>query len=241
MSGGDDRWLRAPSARALLLAALTMSLVLAVAFVVIDKPRPDEVGVLVSQTPMTDQQSRDQVVDAARQIVTAAQLEAVTGSYTFLSCTNEQDPPYQPALYLNFALSQPNSTKRIREIADALVADGWSESPSMGEHFGRKLTRDGVTSTFTRTSTNRTSERCASMGNAAIWPITATTIRLGPTSPASSVEAALQQHGVQPAAVFEPDRSQSACVDETPITVQRKGSVGAIIHDDGDDLTDARI
>ncbi len=148
MSGGDDRWLRAPSARALLLAALTMSLVLAVAFVVIDKPRPAEVGVLVSQTPMTDQQSRDQVVDAARQIVTAAQLEAVTGSYTFLSCTNEQDPPYQPALYLDFALSQPNSTKRIREIADALVADGWSESPSMGEHFGRKLTRDGVTTTF---------------------------------------------------------------------------------------------
>ena len=29
-----------------------------------------------------------------------------------------------------------------------MVADGWQEAPSMGEHFGMKLTKDGVTATF---------------------------------------------------------------------------------------------
>ena len=72
------------------------------------------------------------------------------GGYTFLSCTNEHDPPYQAAVYLNFQMSGADSVKRIREIAAAMVAHGWHESASMGEHFGRKLTKDGVTSTFHR-------------------------------------------------------------------------------------------
>ncbi len=133
-----------------MLTALTMSLAFGVAFIVIDKPPPAEVGELGNQAPLTDEQSRDQVVSSAREIVAAAQLEAVTGSYTFLSCANEHDPPYQAALYLNFALSEPNSVERVRQIADALVADGWTEATSMGESFGRKLTRDGVTTTFQR-------------------------------------------------------------------------------------------
>jgi hypothetical protein len=99
-------------------------------------------------TPFTDEQSRDQVVDAARQVVTTARLRDVTAGYIFLSCSTDNDPPYQAAVHLNFFLSETNSVGRIREIATALVAHGWHEAPSMGEHFGPKLTRDGVTSTF---------------------------------------------------------------------------------------------
>ena len=29
-----------------------------------------------------------------------------------------------------------------------MVAHGWQEAPSMADHFGLKLTKDGVTSTF---------------------------------------------------------------------------------------------
>ena len=36
-----------------------------------------------------------------------------------------------------------------------MVAHGWQEAPALGEHFGMKLTKDGVTSTFTRTPTTR--------------------------------------------------------------------------------------
>ena len=45
-------------------------------------------------------------------------------------------------------MSETNSVKRIGEIAAAMTAHGWQAAPTMGEHFGRKLTKDGVTSTF---------------------------------------------------------------------------------------------
>jgi hypothetical protein len=148
MSGGNNDVLPRRAARALLLAALVMSLVLGVAFVVITTSKRDDVGALGDAAPMTDEQSRDQVLNSAKQIVDVAQLEGVSGSYVFLSCTSLHDPPYQAAVYLNFGLPKTNSVKRIREIAVAMVAHGWQEAPSMGEHFGLKLTKAGVTSTF---------------------------------------------------------------------------------------------
>ena len=131
-----------------MLSALMTSLVLGLGFVVINEPPEAEIDALGNAAPLTDQQSRDQVVDAARQIVTAAQLRGVTGGYTFLSCTNEHDPPYHAAMYLNFQMPGSDAVKHIREIATAMVAHGWHDAASMGEHFGRKLTKDGVTSTF---------------------------------------------------------------------------------------------
>jgi hypothetical protein len=148
MSGGDDRWLRTRAARALILAALALSLVLGIGFVVINTSPDTAVNALGRSAPLTDEQSRSQVIESARHIVTVAQLRDVNGSYVFLSCTNEHDPPYQAALYLNFPLPETNSVRYIRDIAAAMVAHGWQQSPSMGEHFGLKLTRDGVTSTF---------------------------------------------------------------------------------------------
>jgi hypothetical protein len=148
MSAGNGRWLRTTSARALMFSALMLSLVLGVAFVVVNKPHDAVMGLPANGTPMTDEQSRDQVVEAARQVVTTTGLRDVTAGYVFLSCSTEHDPPYQAAVYLNFTLSESNSVGHIREIAGALLAHGWQEAPSMGEHFGPKLTRDAVTSTF---------------------------------------------------------------------------------------------
>ncbi|RDH79145.1 hypothetical protein DVS77_06730 [Mycolicibacterium moriokaense] len=148
MSGAPGDRLRSPAARALMLAALVMSLVLGIGFVVIDAARTPDAGMLGNAAPLTDEQATAQVVDSARQIVDAARLQEVSGSYIFLSCTSLHDPPYQAAVYLNFALPETNSVKRVREVAAAMTNDGWREAPAMGEHFGMKLTKDGVTSTF---------------------------------------------------------------------------------------------
>lgn len=145
MSGGKGGWLQTAPAKALILAALILSLVLGSAFVVVNTSPDAESG---SGAPMTDEQSTGQVVESARQIVAAAQLREVSGTSIFLSCTSLHDPPYQAAVYLNFVLPERNPAKRIREIGTAMLAHGWQEAPSMGEHFGLKLTRDGVTSTF---------------------------------------------------------------------------------------------
>lgn len=121
---------------------------LGIGFVVVNSPPDVENAMLGGETPLTDKQAVDQVVGSARQIVEAARLDGVSGSYVFLSCTSLHDPPYQAGVYLNFLLPESNSARRIREIAETMVAHGWQEAPTTGQHFGMKLTKAGVTSTF---------------------------------------------------------------------------------------------
>ena len=111
---------------------------------------PADDKVTIKGAPMTDAQAEDQVLASARQIVAAAQLKDVTGGSAFVSCQNADDPPYQVAIYLNFRLLQADSVRYLRQVGAALVANGWARTASTGEHFGDKLTRDGVTAIFYR-------------------------------------------------------------------------------------------
>ena len=79
-----------------------------------------------------------------------AQLQDATGGYAFVSCKNENEPPYQAAVYMSFRLPQSNSVKYLRDVAASMAAHGWTPAASMGEHFGQKLTKDGVTAIFYR-------------------------------------------------------------------------------------------
>ena len=148
MSGGEPEWLRSSAARALMFAAFGLCLVMGIGFIAISTSHKPETGPLGGAAPLSDEEASTQVVDSARQIIDVAKLRGVSGSYAFLSCTSLHDPPYQAAAYLNFRLPEANSVKRIREVATAMLANGWREAPSMGEHFGMKLSKDGVTSTF---------------------------------------------------------------------------------------------
>jgi len=139
------RWSRSAM---LVLAALAVVLAVAAGLLwLTDRPADD---VKVQGQPMTDAQAAGQVVGSARQIVDAARLQQVTGGYAFVSCKNENEPPYQVAVYLNFRLPQSNSVSYLREVGATLVARGWVPASSVGEHFGQKLTRDGVTAIFYR-------------------------------------------------------------------------------------------
>jgi hypothetical protein len=100
--------------------------------------------------PMTDAQAAGQVLASARQIVSVAALRDATGGRAFMSCKNENEPPYQAAVYMSFRLPQSNSVKYLRDVAASMAAHGWAFAASMGEHFGQKLTKDGVTAIFYR-------------------------------------------------------------------------------------------
>ena len=143
-----DGWLRSPRSVVLLLAALVTALVIAAAFVSLRDLRADAVA--LHGEPMTDAQAAGQVVASAKQIVSVAQLQDATGGYAFVSCKNENEPPYQAAIYMSFRLPQSNSVKYLRDVAASMTAHGWTPAASMGEHFGQKLTKDGVTAIFYR-------------------------------------------------------------------------------------------
>jgi hypothetical protein len=148
MTGGKGAWRWSPAARAVVLTALSMALALGVGFVVFKSSRNAESDTLGGVEPMTDEQATNQVLDSTRDIVDAANLRDVSASVVFLSCTSSHDPPYQAAVHLNFGLPLTNSVKRISEVAAAMRAHGWQQAPAMAEHFGMKLTRGAVTSTF---------------------------------------------------------------------------------------------
>jgi hypothetical protein len=141
-----DGWLRSPRSVVLLLAALIAALVVAGAIVILRKPGAD--AVRLQGEPMTDAAAAGQVVASAQQIVRMAQLHGAAGGYSFVSCKNKTEPPYQVALYMNFGLPQSNSVKYLRDIGATMVSHGWTRAPTTGEHFGQKLTKDGVTAIF---------------------------------------------------------------------------------------------
>jgi hypothetical protein len=143
-----DGWLRSPRTAVLLLVAL-MTVLAAGAAMVWLRDRTADVVHLRGE-PMTDAQAAAQVVASAKQIVGVAQLQDATGGYAFVSCKNTSEPPYQVAAYMNFSLPQSNSAKYLSEVAAEMVSHGWIMAPAMGEHFGQKLTKDGVTAIFYR-------------------------------------------------------------------------------------------
>ncbi|MCT7661890.1 hypothetical protein [Mycobacterium deserti] len=144
----STHWIRTRQSRALIGAALAMSLALGAAFVAVNDPPPDAPA--QHGAALSDAQAAAQVVDAAREIVATAGLREATGGYTFMSCSTGDEPPYQAALYMSFAVPQATSAQYLDGVASAMAADGWAVSAVVGEHFGHKLTLGGVISDISR-------------------------------------------------------------------------------------------
>jgi len=143
-----DGSLRASPSVVLLLAAFVMVLIVGAGLLWLTPRGAD--GMHLQGEPLADAEAKGQVVGSAKQIVRMAQLQDATGGYAFVSCKNENEPPYQVVVYMNFRLPQSDSVKYLRDIAASMVAHGWTAAASMGEHFGQKLTKDGVTAIFYR-------------------------------------------------------------------------------------------
>jgi hypothetical protein len=136
-----------PWARQARLAALVVVvLLLAGCSLVFDKPRSagsnpyDD-----SAHPLSDDQAMAQVVEPAKQIVAAANLQSVSGGFAFASCTDQGDPPHQGTVTVNF-LIHGDPDAYFQQVRAAMVAQGWNDGPPPGQHYlGTTLNREGVT------------------------------------------------------------------------------------------------
>jgi hypothetical protein len=148
--GGGERgeWLRSTRVRALIAAALTASLLLSGAFLLVDRLHTTPTDALDHPAnPVTDDQSEAQVVEPARQVVTLTGLRTASAGYMLMSCKDRDDPPYQGAIYLIFALpAGVRADTYFPTIAATLASHGWTEGlPPNGHEFARSLSKDGVT------------------------------------------------------------------------------------------------
>ncbi len=140
--------LRSTPSRLLIGAALAVPLVLGGAFLSVNRLHSTPSDVLDHPAnPVTDEQSKDQVVGPARQIVSSTRLQTASAGYLLMSCKNREDPPYQGAIYLTFTLpagQQPDTY--FETLASALRTHGWAEGPPPNNHaFAKIFSHDAVT------------------------------------------------------------------------------------------------
>jgi len=145
---GRSNWLRSKPAVLLLAATFVMTITLGAGFIALHRFR-DMRGAAVElpADPLSDQQSRLQVVDASTELVAAGRLKNPTASYLLMSCKNNDDPPYQGAIRLNFDIPGLKDTpKYFGDIATTITARGWVSQDLSGRGLGRPtFTKDGVT------------------------------------------------------------------------------------------------
>lgn len=139
--------------RLLIAAALLTSLVLGAAFIAVHRSSELRGAALDAPgQPVTDDQTRQQVLDSARQFVGAGKLRAARGSYHLVACTNSDQPPYHGTAYVNFDLPTITETPEFfREIARVMMSRGWSEGLPPNRHpGGRTMAKDGMTAYYYR-------------------------------------------------------------------------------------------
>jgi len=144
-------WLRSSAATGLLAATFVVTLTLSAGFIGLHRFR-DMQGAAVAPpaNPMSDQQSKLQVLDAARELATAGRLKQTRASYLLMSCQNASDPPYQGAIRLNFAIPGLKDTPQyFGDMATAFTTSGWANQNPAGQTQARPtFTKDGVTAIY---------------------------------------------------------------------------------------------
>jgi hypothetical protein len=96
--------------------------------------------------PLSDEQTKAQVVDPAKQITTIAKLQNVSGVFGWESCNDQGDPPFRGRVDVSFDV--PAGTDRnayFEQIAATMIGHGWSDGPPPGKQpFGRTIHTGGV-------------------------------------------------------------------------------------------------
>jgi hypothetical protein len=101
-----------------------------------------------SAHPLTGDQAMAQVVEPAKQIVAVADLPGVSGGFSFASCNDQGEPPYQGTVTIGFLLhGDPDGY--FQQVRAAMIAHGWNDGPPPGQRYhGTTLDKDGVTASM---------------------------------------------------------------------------------------------
>jgi hypothetical protein len=86
--------------------------------------------------PMSPQQARSQVVDAARDMVSALHAEVTEAQFSYESCNDQGQPPFRGVVKLSFWMPDVPHTEPVdpQKVIQALVADGWSTDSALTSH-----------------------------------------------------------------------------------------------------------
>jgi hypothetical protein len=95
--------------------------------------------------PMTPQQSKAQVLDAAKEIVSALGLRVVDAVFWHSSCNDQGEAPFRGQIRIGYppAPSMEESEIEITDMAQRLQSSGWSRDSDFRSH-GTVLEKNNV-------------------------------------------------------------------------------------------------
>jgi hypothetical protein len=95
--------------------------------------------------PLTPEQSKSQVVDAANEIIGTLKLHAIEPAFWHASCNDQGDPPFRGQMRLGYPLaaSFEASDAEIAQMVQRLESIGWSTDSDFKSH-GATLQKNGV-------------------------------------------------------------------------------------------------
>lgn len=99
--------------------------------------------------PLTPEQSKAQVIDAARDIVSILGIRAVESGVWHASCNDQGDAPFRAAGNVGYPLA-PTLQQADAEVASmvkTLRDHGWADDPEFRTH-GMTLRKNNVTAVF---------------------------------------------------------------------------------------------
>jgi hypothetical protein len=86
--------------------------------------------------PISPQQARAEVVDAARDIVSALHAEVTEARFRYESCNDQGEPPFRGVVRMAFWMPGVPHDQPVnpQTVIKALLADGWSTDPRLISH-----------------------------------------------------------------------------------------------------------
>ena len=102
----------------------------------------------VSQ-PVTPEQSKAQVIDAAEELVGLLDLTVVKSVFWHSSCNDQGEAPFRGKVAISYPLapSFEASDAQVAQMMTLLEKQGWTSDPGAYSH-GKVLTKNGVEVTF---------------------------------------------------------------------------------------------
>jgi hypothetical protein len=104
---------------------------------------------------MTPEQSRAQVVDAAREVLRILRLKGLNPVFYRESCNDQQEAPFRATVRLDYdhAPTLDGSRAEIQRMVATLKEHGWSGGGDLHTH-SPSVTKNGVTAVFDAYSPN---------------------------------------------------------------------------------------
>ncbi|BBY28131.1 hypothetical protein [Mycolicibacterium sediminis] len=101
------------------------------------------------KNPITPEQSKAQVIDAAKEVVSTLGIEAIRPAFWHASCNDQGEAPFRGQMRIGYpqAGSFEASDAEIASMVQRLESNGWSKAPDFLTH-GTALQKNGIVAVF---------------------------------------------------------------------------------------------